>query len=244
MSLALHPDHAPSRTTTTTATTATTAAGARGGGCSYRFELPSGPLLIHVDYHRRPSAVSPAPWTALTTHQCPNCPLRDTPTCPAAADLAPVVDALGDLASVQRLDVVVIQAQRETRQTVTGEAAARAIIGLMMATSDCPVLSKLRPLAMLHLPFATPQEATFRFAAAHLLRQFFDGQALDLEELRNQMDDLHVVNAAFAARLKAACSKDAIPNALTALFSLSMIVSDEAEMGLSGLRELFVSNNQ
>jgi len=103
------------------------------------------------------------------------------------------------------------------------------------------VLSTLRPLAMLHLPFATPQEATFRFAAAHLLRQFFDGEKLDLEELRNQMDDLHLVNAAFAARLRAACSKDAIPNALTALFSLSMIVSDEAEMGLSGLRELFVS---
>lgn len=241
MSLALHPDHAPSRTTT--ATTTTSATGARGAGCSYRFELPSGPLLIHVDYQRGPSAGSAAPWTALGTHQCPNCPLRDEPTCPAAADLAPVVDALGGLASVQRLDVVVIQAQRETRQTVTGEAAARAIIGLLMATSGCPVLSKLRPLAMLHLPFATPQEATFRFAAAHLLRQFFDGQPLDLEELRNQMDDLHVVNAAFAARLKAACSKDAIPNALTALFSLSMIVSDEAEMGLSGLRELFVSND-
>jgi hypothetical protein len=108
-----------------------------------------------------------------------------------------------------------------------------------MATSACPILGTLRPLALLHLPFATSAESTFRFAAAHLLRQFFNGEALDLEGLRTQMEALHVVNAAFARRVKAACRKDAIPNAMTALFSLSLIVEDEAELGLASLRALF-----
>ncbi len=216
--------------------------GQLASGCSYRLELPSGPMMVHVEFDRRPHGPT-ASWTTLTTEQCPNCPLRDCAACPAAADLAPVVDALGGLASVDRLDVVVTQNNRETKQRVTGESAARAIIGLVMATSACPILGRLRPLALLHLPFATPQESTFRFAAAHLLRQFFAGEHLDLEGLRAQMQDLHIVNGAFAARIRAACRNDAIPNALTALFSLSLIVEDEAEMGLAGLRAIFADSD-
>lgn len=207
-------------------------------GCSYRLVLPEGQLEFFVDFERAPSDEGPA-WARLGAEQCPNCPLRGRATCPAAADLAPVVDALGGLASVARLEVIVTQGKRETRQWVTGESAARAIIGLVMATSACPILRTLRPLALLHLPFATSAESTFRFAAAHLLRQFFRGEHLDLEGLRTQMEALHVVNAAFARRVKAACRKDAIPNAMTALFSLSLIVEDEAGLGLAGLQSLF-----
>ena len=234
MSLAILTEPPPSRTPSSGGPPAHTTP----DGCAYRLELPGGPLVVHVDFERRSHGASPA-WTALSCDQCPNCPLRDTPTCPAAADLAPVVEALGGLASVDRLDVVVTEGHRETKQSVTGESAARAIIGLVMATSACPILGRLRPLALLHLPFATHQESTFRFAAAHLLQQFFAGDPRDLDGLRVQMQDLHTVNAAFSARIRAACRKDAIPNALTALFSLSLIVEDEAEMGLAGLRSIF-----
>lgn len=206
--------------------------------CTYEFELPTGALAIDVAFVR-PPALSTAPWTALEAHQCPNCPLRGSRSCPAAADLEPVVEALGGVASVQRLEVHVRHGSRETRQWVTGEAAARAVIGLLMATSACPILGTLRPLATLHLPFATPQESIFRFAAAHLFRQFFAGEPLDLRGLRAQMESLNTVNAAFAARIKAACRNDAIPNALTALFSLSLITEDEADMQLASLREVF-----
>ena len=211
-----------------------------GNGCSYRLMLPDGQLEVFIDFERTPDDEGPT-WANLGTEQCPNCPLSGRATCPAAADLAPVVDALGGLASVARLEVVVTQGKRETRQWVTGESAARAIVGLVMATSACPILGTLRPLALLHLPFATPTESTFRFAAAHLMRQFFRGETLELEGLRTQMESLHVVNGAFARRIKAACSKDAIPNAMTALFSLSLIVEDEAELGLAGLRALFAN---
>lgn len=206
--------------------------------CRYQLLLPQGQLTFQIMLDRPASTGGPE-WTALTMEQCPNCPLRGVTTCPAAADLAPVVDALGGLRSVAKLEVVVTQGSRETRQWVTGESAARAIIGLVMATSACPILATLRPLARLHLPFATPAESTFRFAAAHLLRQFFASEPLDLEGLRDQMEALHTVNTAFSRRVKAACHKDAIPNAMTALFSLSLIVGDEAELGLAGLRALF-----
>jgi len=211
------------------------------------------PLTVTVALSRPPRATS-TPWTALSCEQCPNCPLRGERACPAAADLEPVVAALGDLASYDRVDVVVLQAQRETRQRVTGEAAARAVVGLLMATSACPIVSRLRPLAHLHLPFATAEETMFRFAALHLLQAYFSrppaagetadaGAAPSLGALQALLAELNAVNRAFASRMRAACSHDAIPNALTALFSLSLIVSDEADDGLAGLRALFAGDD-
>jgi hypothetical protein len=113
-------------------------------------------------------------------------------------------------------------------------------MGLVMATSACPVLADLRVLAHFHLPFATREETTFRMVAAYLMRQFLTQKGpANLDGLVDQMDELRKLNTAFANRLRAACSKDALPNAIVQLFSLSMAVGDEAEDRLENLRKLF-----
>jgi hypothetical protein len=210
--------------------------------CEYEFEAPGqAPSRLRI-LNNRPPATSTAPWTQLQNHRCPNCPLpaNDDACCPAAADLEPVVEALGSVASFASVKVTVTTPQRAYQQTVTGSEAARAAMGLVMATSACPVLSDLRVLAHFHLPFATREETTFRFVAAYLMRQFLRQQgAPQLDALVDQMDELRKLNTAFANRLRAACSKDALPNAIVQLFSLSMAVGDEAEDGLEGLRKLF-----
>jgi len=201
-------------------------------------------VVIDVPLHRN-TREGNAAWTALDVERCPNCPLRGQSSCPAAADLEPVVSALGDVASIARVNVTVAQHARTVSQTVSGEAAARALLGLLMATSGCPIVSRLRPLAVMHLPFASAAETTFRFAALHLLAQYFEAlerdtpPRLDLASLRADMAGLEEVNRAFARRMRVACRNDAIPNALSALFSMSMIIGEEAEDGLSLLRPLF-----
>ena len=214
--------------------------------CDYEFEAPDrAPTKLRILLDR-PPATSQAPWTQLDHHRCPNCPLPKTPgaSCPAAADLEPVVEALGSVASIQSVKVTVTTPQRVYQQSVTGSEGARAALGLVMATSNCPILEDLRVLAHFHLPFATQDESTFRFVSAYLVRQFLTQQApVNLDGLVDKMDELRKLNIAFANRLRAACSKDALPNAIVQLFTLSMAVSGEAEDGLESLRAFFDKKN-
>jgi hypothetical protein len=210
--------------------------------CDYQFEAPGQPASRLRILNNRGLSTSTAEWTKLENHRCPNCPLPVGPgaCCPAAADVEPVVNALGSVASFASVKVTVTTLQRVYQQTVTGSEAARAAMGLVMATSACPVLADLRVLAHFHLPFATHEESTFRMVAAYLMRQFLMQQGpANLDGLVNQMEELRKLNTAFANRLRTACSKDALPNAIVQLFTLSMAVGDEAEDGLEGLRKFF-----
>ncbi len=146
--------------------------------CDYQFEAPGQPASHLRILNNQGLSTSMAEWTKLENHRCPNCPLPVGPgaCCPAAADVEPVVNALGSVASFASVKVTVTTLQRVYQQTVTGSEAARAAMGLVMATSACPVLADLRVLAHFHLPFATHEESTFRLVAAYLMRQFLTQQ--------------------------------------------------------------------
>ncbi len=45
-----------------------------------------------------------------------------------------------------------------------------------MATSACPVLARLRPMAQQHLPFASNREFILRAVALYLARQYFNSR--------------------------------------------------------------------
>jgi len=47
-----------------------------------------------------------------------------------------------------------------------------SMIGLVMATSGCPVLDKLRPMAYTHQPFSNIDETIYRAIAGYLLAQY------------------------------------------------------------------------
>ncbi len=46
-----------------------------------------------------------------------------------------------------------------------------SLLGLRMATSGCPVLAKLRPMAAFHIPFATDEETLYRAVATYFIAQ-------------------------------------------------------------------------
>lgn len=163
-------------------------------------------------------------WTALTFHQCPNCPLSvdEHPRCPVARNLVPVSDAFCDRVSFDEVDIVVQTEARSYGKRCALQEAASSLMGLIMATSGCPHLDKLRPMVYTHLPFSTAEQTTYRAVSMYLLAQFFrqrHGHAPDweLRDLSRAYEDIRIVNKAFARRLAQIQKKDANLNAIVKL---------------------------
>lgn len=191
-------------------------------------------------------ATEPPEWTKLDFHQCDACPLS-TEThrhCPPAVDCAAIVDAFASTSSIQLADVVVETLEREIRKRTDMQTAIGSLLGLVMATSGCPILGRFRGLAEFHLPFATPQETLFRSVGTYLLEQYFvhrRGEApdLDLKHLQSLYETLQQVNTAFVTRVRGAAEKDANLNALVIWFSVAVLVAHSVEDGLDDLAGIF-----
>lgn len=212
----------------------------------YEFQLESG--------DRRAFDVSPdrgAPsategelpeWTRLGHCQCSNCPLNasESPHCPAAADMLPVVEAFRRDSAYQAVTVRVDDGRRIYEKATTLEESLRSLLGLVMATSACPILSELKPMAVHHMPFASSDEFIMRSVSLYLLQQYFaqrHEQMPDwkLEGLVSRNQRLQLVNQALWQRIHAVCEGDSNLKALLNFFSMASSVSVSLE---SQLRKL------
>lgn len=184
-------------------------------------------------------------WTALAYHRCPTCPLpADAPACPPALDLVEVIDRFAEVLSIETARVRVVTKERIVEKTTDTQTALQSLVGLIMASSQCPILGRLKPLARTHLPFSTVEETITRTASAFLLREYFrykDGEQpdLDLDGLRALYAELQDVNIAFSDRIRAAAKRDASLNAVALLFSIAALVSASLEDDLKKVRPLY-----
>lgn len=180
-------------------------------------------------------------WTALEQNQCPHCPLPQAPgaVCPAAADLVPIVSRFSALASFARAEVSVVTPEREVRKRTDVQTALSGLMGLILASSGCPILRRLRPLAQTHLPFTPQSETLYRVAAMHLFGCFLRGEPASLDGLRHFFDDLDRLDHAFAERLRDAAKNDASLNALLMLHARALMVSLSLDKGLKEIRRWF-----
>jgi hypothetical protein len=176
----------------------------------------------------RPNDDEAPEWAQLGFHQCPNCPLDPAVHryCPAARNLVPVVTAFEARQSFENVIVTVESRNRAYTREGTIQTGVAPLVGLHMATSGCPVLDRLRPLAEMHLPFMSRHETMYRTVTLHVLSQFFaqrrgENVVFDLDSLRARMDEIHDVNVAFCDRLRAISSKDANVNAVVILSTLA-----------------------
>ena len=101
---------------------------------SYRIELDR-------QYDAQHAETTPK-WTRLEHNQCSNCPLRkeEFSRCPAAVDLHRVIEDFHGLPAVKRAHVWVRTPEREYTTQVGLEEGLRSLLGVIMATSACPVL--------------------------------------------------------------------------------------------------------
>ena len=186
-------------------------------------------------------------WTRLGNNQCSNCPLsRDEHShCPAALDLEKVARDFQKLPAHTKANVRVVTPEREYVKRVGLEEGVRALMGLIMATSACPVFGALKANARMHLPFATPQEFITRSASMYLMRQYFiarDGGTPDweLKGLVKTNEQLQLVNHAFWQRTVAAFQNDANSKALLSFFTLSSSVSSSLDAQLAKIKPIFL----
>jgi hypothetical protein len=198
---------------------------------TYRFTFADG-TQRNFAVRLRPPAMDLVPeplreepeWIRLDFRQCPNCPLSasDRRHCPVARNLVAVNEAFCHRVSFDEVDIVVADSERSYRKTCALQEAASSLMGLIMATSGCPHLDKLRPMVYTHLPFSTSQQTTYRAVSMYLLAQFFRqrrGLPPDwkLRGLARTYAEIHAVNQAFAKRLAGVQRKDANLNAIVGL---------------------------
>lgn len=182
-------------------------------------------------------------WVRLEHCKCSNCPLKagEVEYCPAAVEILPVVEAFQAEDAYQKVNVEVADERRTYAKQTTLEEALRSLLGLKMATSGCPVLSELKPMALHHLPFANSDEFVMRSVGYYLLQQLFaqrnqEQADWELKGLVERNQRLQLVNQALWQRIHAVCKGDSNLKALLNFFSMASSVSVSLESQLRKLQ--------
>jgi len=185
-------------------------------------------------------------WTLLSHNRCPHCRLQgDTARhCPIAVNIAALVASFKDIASYGNCTVSCVSADRMVSKDTIVQDGLSSIMGIIMATSGCPSLDLLRPMAWFHLPFASVDESLFRSASTYLLRQYFQVQQggipdFSLDRIKEHYLNIEQVNHGILERIRHATVLDADRNAIVILNSLAQILGMEVDESLETLRPLF-----
>ena len=190
----------------------------------------------------------PPEWTKLGFQQCPNCPLTavEVEYCPAATALVDLSSRLGKTLSHLDVQLVVIFDERWMGKRTTAQDAIRSLMGLQIATSGCPNVDFLRPMARYHQPLATLDETLVRTIGMYFLGHYFSSQDENsnetfdtkLDGLTQKYAKLQIVNSSIAKRLRASGEITEM-NALTALDMFAQIIPIEIDEALEEIRPLF-----
>ena len=216
----------------------------------YKFEFADGSRLNYeVDLNRRSGegkakqdfSEDNDSWTKLSYCQCANCPLKREIYCPVAIDTQKVVNDFRRQKAFQKVDVTVVTHERTYFKHTGLEEGLRSLMGLIMATSSCPILEKLRPMAIHHMPFSSENEFILRSASTYLLQQYFrvkEGAEPDweLQGLIELNKELQLVNQALWQRIHTACESDSNLKTLLSFFSMASSVSFSLESQLQKLK--------
>lgn len=185
-------------------------------------------------------------WTNLENRQCSNCPLskQDYPQCPLALNISPIVAQFSAQQSFDKATIMIETEERTYTKYTSIQQGLSSMLGILMVTTDCPVMSSLKPMVRFHLPFASLEETIYRSASTYLLRQYFNfknGFDADwhMEHLTANYKKIQNVNIGMANRLRSAVEKDANLNALVVLDVFAKQLPSSIDESLAALEYLF-----
>lgn len=187
-----------------------------------------------------------AAWTRLENFKCQCCPLQNYKYCPAAVDIEEIAERFRKVLSWERVKVTVMTDVRVYQIECDTQRGLMSLYGLIMASSDCPILSRMKPLARTHVPIPTEEEIITRVVGTYLIKQYLlyknhgAKPDWDLTELIRLYGDLEQVNLALTKRLGSASEADANLNAIISFHSLSSIFALELENMLEQMRDLLM----
>lgn len=218
----------------------------------YVFQLPEEEFSFEIDTSgAAPQDLPEYPdWTLLAYHQCSCCPLDpdEVRHCPAATRIHHLLETFADKTSIERVHVAVHTSRRTFHGDVDLQVGVNSLLGLLMATSGCPVLDPLKVMAQFHLPFCNTRETLFRTIGAYLTQQFFvqkNGGQPDwgLDGLRALYNRLETLNQDFSLRIQGLVRGDAMANAIVIFFATSVLVNASIEEQLQR-EEAFLTGSQ
>ncbi len=219
---------------------------------NYRFTFASGEsrsFTISLDRAdlslRGTPPVKPPPWSFLHHHRCGVCSVEGS-HCPVALNLVDVVATFRDRLSHEQVSVEVTTDERSYRKETTIQEGLSSLKGIIMTTSGCPVMARLKPMVRFHLPFATLEETSFRMVSLYLVSQYLRRRkGLDadttLAGLEKIYADVADVNRCFAQRLAEVTKKDANVNALVNLDCYAEMIPLTADDMLGDLESYFTA---
>jgi hypothetical protein len=190
----------------------------------------------------------PAEWTRLDYLPCEQCSLMkssESVFCPIAVNIATIVEAFKDTYSYDTVDVRVESKERVySRKQISIQQALSSILGIIMVSSGCEDLDKLRPMVRYHLPFASIEETIYRAASMYLLGQYFRRKHglepdWDMKQLINIYQKIDRINVKLVKRLQAATSKDASLNAVVVLDVFAQMLPMSIEETLTNFESFF-----
>jgi hypothetical protein len=196
------------------------------------FEVETQPLEL-VDAGEHPD------WARLEFNQCACCPLKsaDCKYCPVATRINEVMEAFADNQSTERVKVTVKAAERSYFEDCDLQVGINSLMGLLMATSGCPVLKELGAMASFHIPFCSTKETLHRTVGSYLIKQYFKelkGEKADwkLIQLKELYEVLEGLNQDFSKRVQASVRSDAVSNAVIMFFATSVVVASSLDQQL------------
>ena len=208
-----------------------------------RFDIQLDPATLTM----LPASPEPyPPWTQLSYKQCQCCPLSPQTTlyCPIAVNITELVERFKDILSHKDCTVVCETMDRTYSKKTSAMDGLTSVFGIVMATSNCPVMNFLKPMARFHLPFSSVEETTARSTSLFLLGQYFEYKkgkvkTFDFNQLEKSYARVQLVNEGLLERIQSLGNRDADKNAIITLHSLSQFLSVEMDFSLNTIAHLF-----
>ncbi len=225
---------------------------------TYEFEFQDGKKFVYpLKLDKKTVSLIPdrkgpfPPWTKLEHYPCDGCPLIKERKfyCPIAVNISDLIEHFKEIKSTEMVRITVYTAERNYWKIGPVQKGLSSIFGVIMATSNCPVMDFLKPMARFHLPFSTGEETLLRSISMHLLTQYVfskkRGQTdLSLDLLDQAYSMVQKVNRGICNRISSVVQEsksqgDAASNAVVILDTFSHLLQAEIEENLESFARLF-----
>ena len=228
---------------------------------AYKFkskEKPEKTFDIYIETQNfelmRRSETPPADWTRLEKFACHDCPLSQAENehCPIALNLMDIIEFFSEIHSFEKVQLEATVNNRTIVKDTSVQQGVSGVIGIVMVTSGCPVLSKLKPMARFHMPFADLEETQVRIFSSYLLAQFLRMQKggkpdWKMDELGQLYSRIRDINVNIANKITNLEKEDASINAVVVLNnfadSVTLSIDDNLEMIEPFLKEFIEDLN-
>lgn len=208
------------------------------------FEVSLHPETLEYIY---PVGQEKPDWARLDYLHCAECTehQQGLEYCPVAINIAKVVDLFSDVYSYDTVDIKVETNDRVySKEHLSVQQGVSSILGIIMVSSNCKDMDKLRPMVRFHLPFATMYETIYRAVSMYLMAQYLRKEEgaepdWDMQGLLKIYERIDHINKNLCQRLQIASKKDANLNAVVVLDGFSKMVGLTIKDTMSEFKHLF-----